>query len=70
MIQNGLIASAHTDIVTDAQYDFYGLHLATCGVDQRCVRDFARAQLASEVSWAVGFDARPGSPCCMLLQWF
>lgn len=37
MIQTGLIPSAHSDLVTDASYDFYGLRLATCSLDQRYV---------------------------------
>ncbi|TFK49301.1 WD40 repeat-like protein [Heliocybe sulcata] len=35
MIQSGLIQNAHNDLVTDAAYDFYGLRLATCSLDQR-----------------------------------
>ncbi|KAF7348602.1 Purine-cytosine permease fcyB [Mycena venus] len=35
MIQTGLIPNAHSDLVTDASYDFYGLRLATCSLDQR-----------------------------------
>jgi hypothetical protein len=35
MIQTGLIPNAHNDLVTDASYDFYGLRLATCSLDQR-----------------------------------
>ncbi|KAF5351136.1 hypothetical protein D9756_008241 [Leucocoprinus leucothites] len=35
MIQTGLIQHAHDDLVTDASYDFYGLRLATCSLDQR-----------------------------------
>ncbi|EIW52294.1 WD40 repeat-like protein [Trametes versicolor FP-101664 SS1] len=35
MIQTGLISNAHSDLVTDASYDFYGLRLATCSLDQR-----------------------------------
>lgn len=35
MIQTGLIQNAHNDLVTDAAYDFYGLRLATCSLDQR-----------------------------------
>ncbi|KAF5329175.1 hypothetical protein D9611_013183 [Ephemerocybe angulata] len=35
MIQTGLIQNAHNDLVTDAVYDFYGLRLATCSLDQR-----------------------------------
>jgi hypothetical protein len=37
MIQTGLIQSAHNDLVTDVAYDFYGLRLATCSLDQRYV---------------------------------
>ncbi|OBZ78097.1 Nucleoporin seh1 [Grifola frondosa] len=35
MLQTGLIPNAHNDLVTDASYDFYGLRLATCSLDQR-----------------------------------
>ncbi|KAF4616279.1 hypothetical protein D9613_008787 [Agrocybe pediades] len=35
MIQAGLIQNAHGDLVTDVAYDFYGLRLATCSLDQR-----------------------------------
>ena len=35
MIQTGLIQSAHSDLITNAAYDFYGLRLATCSLDQR-----------------------------------
>ncbi|KAK7059748.1 purine-cytosine permease fcyB [Favolaschia claudopus] len=35
MIQTGVISTAHGDLVTDASYDFYGLRLATCSLDQR-----------------------------------
>ncbi|KAI0084687.1 WD40 repeat-like protein [Irpex rosettiformis] len=35
MVQTGLIPNAHNDLVTDAAYDFYGLRLATCSLDQR-----------------------------------
>ncbi|KAJ4473747.1 WD40 repeat-like protein [Lentinula aciculospora] len=38
MLQTGFINSAHSDLVTCAAYDYYGLKLATCGLDQRiCV---------------------------------
>ena len=37
MIQTGLIPTAHSDLITDAAYDFYGLRLATCSIDQRYV---------------------------------
>ncbi|TFK64199.1 WD40 repeat-like protein [Pluteus cervinus] len=35
MLQTGIIPSAHSDLVTDAAYDFYGQRLATCSLDQR-----------------------------------
>ena len=35
MLQTALIPNAHNDLVTDASYDFYGLRLATCSLDQR-----------------------------------
>ncbi|KAI3607761.1 nuclear pore protein seh1 [Moniliophthora roreri] len=35
MIQTGLIQNAHSDLVTDASYNYYGIRLATCGLDQR-----------------------------------
>ncbi|KAF8621336.1 hypothetical protein AX15_007871 [Amanita polypyramis BW_CC] len=35
MIQAGLIPNAHDDLLTDASYDYYGLRLATCSLDQR-----------------------------------
>ena len=35
MMQTGLIPNAHSDLITDASYDFYGLRLATCSLDQR-----------------------------------
>ena len=34
-MQTGLIQNAHDDLIADAAYDFYGLHLATCSLDQR-----------------------------------
>ncbi|KAF8231012.1 WD40 repeat-like protein [Tricholoma matsutake] len=34
MIQTGLIQNAHDELVTDVSYDFYGLRLATCSLDQ------------------------------------
>ena len=37
MIQTALIQNAHNDLVTDAAYDMYGIHLATCGLDQKQV---------------------------------
>ena len=35
IMQAGLIQHAHDDLVTDVSYDFYGLRLATCSLDQR-----------------------------------
>ncbi|KAF7428610.1 hypothetical protein PC9H_007837 [Pleurotus ostreatus] len=67
MLQTGLIPNAHGDLVTDATYDFYGLRLATCSLDQRIkiwqldestgnwtVQDDWKAHDAavSKVSWA------------------
>jgi hypothetical protein len=40
MIQTGLIQNAHNDLVTDVAYDFYGLRLATCSLDQRYLMSF------------------------------
>jgi nucleoporin SEH1 len=37
MIQTSLLNSTHADLVTDAAYDFYGLRLATCSLDQRLI---------------------------------
>ena len=37
MIQTRLIENAHGDLVTDISYDFYGLRLASCGLDHRCL---------------------------------
>ncbi|KAG8216457.1 WD40-repeat-containing domain protein [Butyriboletus roseoflavus] len=47
MIQTGLIQSAHDDLVTDLCYDYYGLHLATCSLDQR-----AHDAAVSRLTWA------------------
>ncbi|KAH8823679.1 WD40-repeat-containing domain protein [Flagelloscypha sp. PMI_526] len=67
MIQTGVIETAHADLITDAAYDYYGLKLATCSLDQRIkiwsldeenntwnVEDDWRAHDAavSKVSWA------------------
>jgi len=35
MSQLNLIQTAHNDLITDGCYDYYGLRLATCGLDQR-----------------------------------
>lgn len=35
MIQTGLLAHAHKDLLTDTAYDFYGTRLATCAIDHR-----------------------------------
>ncbi|KAF9446449.1 nuclear pore protein seh1, partial [Macrolepiota fuliginosa MF-IS2] len=35
MLQSALIQHAHDDLLTDAAYDFYGLRLATCSLDQK-----------------------------------
>lgn len=54
MIQTGLIKHAHADLVTDAAYDFYGLRLATCGLDQKIKvwqTDQATGQWTLEQEW-------------------
>ncbi|EJD39386.1 WD40 repeat-like protein [Auricularia subglabra TFB-10046 SS5] len=54
MIQSGILPSAHTDLVTDAAYDYYGLKLATCGVDQRIKvwqQDESNGQWTVEDDW-------------------
>jgi hypothetical protein len=38
MIQTGLLASTHADLVTDSAFDYYGLRLATTSLDQRSVQ--------------------------------
>ncbi len=49
MIQTGLIPNAHDDLVTDASYDYYGLRLATCSLDQRCFYQILLAIRAANV---------------------
>ncbi|KAH7098111.1 WD40 repeat-like protein [Auriculariales sp. MPI-PUGE-AT-0066] len=66
MIQSGLIASAHTDLVTDAQYDFYGLRLATCGVDHRIK---VWQQEDSTHQWAVEDDWKAHDAPVTALAW-
>ena len=45
MIQTNLIQNAHADLVCDAAYDFYGVRLATAGLDQRFVLRLISTQL-------------------------
>ncbi|KAG8977780.1 hypothetical protein FRB90_008683, partial [Tulasnella sp. 427] len=33
--QTNVLPHAHADLLTDAAYDYYGLRLATCGLDQK-----------------------------------
>ena len=49
MIQAGLISNAHNDLVTDACYDFYGLRLATCSLDQKCASSLLPANQQTDV---------------------
>lgn len=35
--QTSVLPHAHADLLTDAAYDYYGLRLATCGLDQKWV---------------------------------
>jgi hypothetical protein len=46
MIQTGLLASTHADLVTDSAFDYYGLRLATTSLDQRLVQILQRAARA------------------------
>ncbi|CAG7847877.1 Nucleoporin seh1-A AltName: Full=Nup107-160 subcomplex subunit seh1-A [Serendipita indica DSM 11827] len=54
MIQTSLLPSTHGDLVTDAAYDFYGLRLATCSLDQRIktwTLDETTGNWASDDDW-------------------
>ncbi|KII91322.1 hypothetical protein PLICRDRAFT_38072 [Plicaturopsis crispa FD-325 SS-3] len=66
MIQTGLIQSAHDDLVTDASYDFYGLRLATCSVDQR-IKIWNLDE--SNGTWAVEDDWKAHDATVSKLSW-
>lgn len=65
MIQTGLISNAHSDLVTDAVYDFYGLRLATCSLDQRYVLD---AVLLG--SWVISHHERQHQGLAFGREWW
>ena len=50
MIQTGLLASTHADLVTDSAFDYYGLRLATTSLDQRSVQILQHA--CSFLTWS------------------
>ncbi|KAJ7249428.1 WD40-repeat-containing domain protein [Mycena rebaudengoi] len=66
MIQTGLIPNAHNDLVTDASYDFYGLRLATCSLDQRI-----KIWLLDETngSWTVEDDWKAHDAAVSKISW-
>ncbi|KAJ7484333.1 WD40 repeat-like protein [Mycena latifolia] len=66
MIQTGLIPSAHNDLVTDASYDFYGLRLATCGLDQR-IKIWQMDE--TNGSWAVEDDWKAHDAAVSKISW-
>ncbi|KAJ6600018.1 WD40-repeat-containing domain protein [Mycena vulgaris] len=66
MIQTGLIPNAHNDLVTDASYDFYGLRLATCSLDQR-IKIWQLDE--SNGSWAVEDDWKAHDAAVAKISW-
>ncbi|KAI0642819.1 WD40-repeat-containing domain protein [Trametes meyenii] len=66
MIQTGLIPNAHNDLVTDASYDFYGLRLATCSLDQR-VKVWQLDE--STGSWSLEHDWKAHDAAVSKLSW-
>ncbi|KAJ7074974.1 WD40-repeat-containing domain protein [Mycena belliarum] len=66
MIQTGLVPSAHSDLVTDASYDFYGLRLATCSLDQR-IKVWQLDE--TNGSWAVEDDWKAHDAAVSKLSW-
>ncbi|KAF5369231.1 hypothetical protein D9757_010044 [Collybiopsis confluens] len=52
MIQTGLLNNAHKDLITCAAFDYYGLRLATCSLDQRiCVWDVEESGWVLRDEW-------------------
>ncbi|KAJ7681148.1 WD40-repeat-containing domain protein [Mycena rosella] len=66
MIQTGLIPNAHNDLVTDASYDFYGLRLATCSLDQR-IKIWQLDE--TNGSWAVEDDWKAHDAAVSKISW-
>ncbi|KAF9003288.1 WD40-repeat-containing domain protein [Cyathus striatus] len=71
MIQTGLIQSAHSDLITDASYDFYGLRLATCSLDQRCVFTIIKVWQLDETNntWTVEDDWKAHDAAVSKVAW-
>ncbi|PPQ76198.1 hypothetical protein CVT26_009095 [Gymnopilus dilepis] len=65
MIQTGFISNAHNDLVTDAAYDFYGLRLATCSLDQR----IKVWQMDESNNWTVEDDWKAHDAPVSKLSW-
>ncbi|KIY47304.1 WD40 repeat-like protein [Fistulina hepatica ATCC 64428] len=66
MIQTGLIQNAHSDLVTDVAYDFYGIRLATCSLDQR-IKVWALDQQSG--TWSVEDDWKAHDAAVSKLSW-
>ncbi|KAG9004536.1 hypothetical protein FRB93_010313 [Tulasnella sp. JGI-2019a] len=52
--QTSVLLQAHADLVTDAAYDYYGLRLATCGLDHKIkiwILDESTGSLTAEDEW-------------------
>ncbi|TBU21691.1 WD40 repeat-like protein [Dichomitus squalens] len=67
MIQTGLIPNAHNDLVTDASYDFYGLRLATCSLDQRSVKVWQLDETTG--SWSLEHDWKAHDAVVSKVSW-
>ncbi|OSX63514.1 hypothetical protein POSPLADRAFT_1055569 [Postia placenta MAD-698-R-SB12] len=71
MLQTGFISNAHSDLVTDASYDFYGLRLATCSLDQR--HSISRIKVwfldESEGKWKVEDDWKAHDAAISKVSW-
>ncbi|KAH9835285.1 WD40 repeat-like protein [Rhodofomes roseus] len=66
MMQTGLIPNAHSDLVTDASYDFYGLRLATCSLDQR-IKIWRLDENSG--TWSVEDDWKAHDACISKVSW-
>ncbi|KAJ6608218.1 WD40 repeat-like protein [Mycena sp. CBHHK59/15] len=66
MIQTALISNAHNDLVTDVSYDFYGLRLATCSLDQR-IKIWQMDE--NNGSWGVEDDWKAHDAAVSKLSW-
>ncbi|EIN08951.1 WD40 repeat-like protein [Punctularia strigosozonata HHB-11173 SS5] len=66
MIQTGLLQDAHNDLITDASYDFYGLRLATAGLDQR-VKIWSLDELTGK--WTIAHEWKAHDAPVSKLSW-